>query len=126
LSNPAEADPDPPSAVEAVPELGGRDHSATWAGRATRPDPHRQRHPEGDDEGRRSLRSWTRAKLHGLNLGTYGTVTPADCHRAAYSMWPDAQRLIAAAGAVLAWAWLRTPQATSDPTHTGELEHAAA
>jgi hypothetical protein len=36
---------------------------------------------------------------------------------------------IAAAGAVLAWAWLRTPQATpgnSETTHTGEPEHAAA
>ena len=33
---------------------------------------------------------------------------------------------IAAAGAVLAWAWLRTPQATSETTHTAEPEHAAA
>ena len=33
---------------------------------------------------------------------------------------------IAAAGAVLAWAWLRTPQATSDTTPTREPEHAAA
>jgi len=33
---------------------------------------------------------------------------------------------IAATGAVLAWAWLRTPQATPETTHTGEPEHAAA
>ena len=33
---------------------------------------------------------------------------------------------IAAAGAVLAWAWLRTPQATSHTTHTEERVHAAA
>ena len=95
-----------------------------WSSYATRSSPAappRRRRPR-----RRSLRSWIRAKLRGLNLGTYGTVTSTDCHRAGYSLWPDAQRLIAAAGAVLAWAWLRTPQATSDTTHTGELEHAAA
>ena len=33
---------------------------------------------------------------------------------------------IAAAGAVLAWVWLRTPQATSHTTHTEERVHAAA
>ena len=36
---------------------------------------------------------------------------------------------IAAAGAVLAWVWLRTPQTTpesSETTHPGEPEHAAA
>jgi MFS family permease len=33
---------------------------------------------------------------------------------------------IAAAGAALAWAWLRTPQATSETVHAREPEHAAA
>ena len=36
---------------------------------------------------------------------------------------------IAAAGAVIAWAWLRTPQApaeTPETAHTGESEHATA
>jgi len=42
------------------------------------------------------LRSWIRVKLRGLNLGKYGTVTSTDCHRAAHSLWRDAQRLIAA------------------------------
>jgi hypothetical protein len=33
---------------------------------------------------------------------------------------------IAAVGAVLAWVWLRTPQAALDTTQVGEQEHAAA
>jgi MFS family permease len=33
---------------------------------------------------------------------------------------------IAAAGAVLAWAWLRTPRTPSEPTLAAEPEHAAA
>jgi MFS family permease len=33
---------------------------------------------------------------------------------------------IAAVGAVLAWAWLRTPQTTSETTQTAEAEHANA
>jgi EmrB/QacA subfamily drug resistance transporter len=33
---------------------------------------------------------------------------------------------LATAGAVLAWAWLRTPQVTSEHTHTGEPDHATA
>lgn len=40
------------------------------------------------------LRSWIRAKVRGLDLGKYGTVTSTDCHRAAHALWRDAQRLI--------------------------------
>lgn len=87
---------DPPSAVEAVRDLVGeitlqlglvelRDQ--ILAGSAT---------PEAATKKENGLRSWIRAKLRGLSLGKYGTVTSTDCHRAAYSLWRDAQRLIAA------------------------------
>lgn len=40
------------------------------------------------------LRSWIKAKVRGLDLGKYGTVSSTDCHRAAHALWVDAQRLI--------------------------------
>jgi hypothetical protein len=86
---------EPPSAVEAVRDLVGeitlqlglvelRDQ--ILAGSAT---------AEAATKKENGLRSWIRAKLRGLNLGKYGTITSTDCHRAAYSLWRDAQRLLA-------------------------------
>jgi len=42
----------------------------------------------------RGLRQWIAAKIRALDLGRYGAVTSADCHRAAYVMIRDALRLL--------------------------------
>lgn len=87
---------DPPSAVEALRDLVGEItlqlglvelKDQILAGRTT---------AESATKKENGLRSWIRAKLRGLDLGRYGTVSSTDCHRAAHRLWRDAQRLISA------------------------------
>ena len=85
---------DPPSALDALRDLVGEItlqlglvelKDQILAGRST---------AESATRKENGLRSWIRAKLRGLNLGKYGTVSSTDCHRAAHRLWRDAQRLI--------------------------------
>lgn len=87
---------DPPSAVEALRDLVGEItlqlglvelKDQILAGRTT---------AESATKKENGLRSWIRAKLRGLDLGKYGTVSSTDFHRAAHRLWRDAQRLISA------------------------------
>jgi hypothetical protein len=84
-----------PSAVEAVRDLVGEItlqlglvelKNQILAGSAT---------ADAATKKENGLRSWIRAKLRGLDLGRYGTVSATDCHRAAYRLWRDALQLIA-------------------------------
>ena len=89
---------EPPTAAEAVRDLVGEItlqlglvelKNQILSGSAT---------AESATKKENGLRSWIRAKLRGLDLGKYGSVTSTDCHRAAFRLWRDAQRLIGATG----------------------------